>query len=154
LVAHRRDVQVHIPVLNFNPLELGICEVRLLQLVLGLCRVGSILHPPEVPFIELCHAGGPESLFFRQRHSWVIFIVDGVACHFGEGATEEVLAFDVGDIAGVARDVLGLQVVGGASDPVVANLRGVPILHLMPLQVLLRRLRVKRPLSKLGFSNC
>lgn len=101
---------------------LGIVEVGGVDLVLDLGRLDVFLKSAEVVLAELLLGVGLETLIERRLLSFVVLSVDGGAGSLGEGPTKEVLRLDLGHVAGVSWDVLRLQVLSGAAQPVFALL--------------------------------
>ena len=83
-------------------------EVGCVDHVLALSRLHVVLESSEVLLAELGLSGSLETLVQGWALALVVLGVDGGASRLGERLAEEVLTLDLGHIALVAWDVLGL----------------------------------------------
>ena len=110
-------------------------EVGCVDHVLALSRLHVVLESSEVLLAELGLSGSLETLVQGWALALVVLGVDGGASRLGERLAEEVLTLDLGHIALVAWDVLGLQVLSGTTEPVVTFLGVVSISNVCALLV-------------------
>ena len=102
-------------------------EVRCVLDIFKLGRLDIVLKSAEVILGELLLGMGLETLVKWWDLALVVLGVDGRAGGLGEGSTEEVLRCNLWDVASVAWNVLGFQVLGGSTKPVVTLLGIVSI---------------------------
>ena len=69
-------------------------------------------------------------------HAFLILIIDGLAGRFGETFSVKILARHLGYVAGIARDMLRLDVAIGSTDPILALHGSVSILQFFGFRVL------------------
>ena len=88
-----------------------------------LSRAGAFfLESAEVVLAEFSSVGSGKTINGRGVQALRVLGVDGSCSSLGEGFGVEVFRFDLGDVACVSGDVLGLDVVVGAAEPVVSVL--------------------------------
>ncbi len=117
-------------------------EVSCVNLILVLSRLNIVLESPEVFLAELGLGSRLETLVKRRLLALVVLCVDGSAGRLGERLAVEVLGLDLRYVTLVAWDVLSLQVLCGAAQPVFTFLRVVSISNVCALFVDSGRLRV------------
>ena len=88
LVTDGRHLQVDVPALDLDALELGVVEVGHVFLVPDVRRLHSlrsVIHnPPEVVLVVFLHVGRPEPLLRRQTDTLHELMVNGLARRFRE----------------------------------------------------------------------
>jgi len=107
---------------SFNSLEFGIVEVSSVFQISLLGRALSDLQSAEVVLRESLCVRGCELVFGRWAYTFVEFAVNSSSGSFSETLGVDVLRLNLGNITGVSRDVLGLDVVSRSSEPVVSML--------------------------------
>lgn len=83
----------------------------------------------------------------------LVLAIDGLGGRLSEALTVEVLTAHLRNITLIARNVLSLDVLVGAADPVLALLRGVAILQLIVLDVLRSQVHVVIVLVEVRLAN-
>lgn len=153
LIAHRGQVHVGALLGDLNSLELGVMEVVGVADVLQLGRVHLLLQLAEVALAELSHVFGGEGVLDRVREALVVLPVDRLGGRLREALSIQILTGHLGNVASVPRNVLGLEVAGGSSDPVLAGHRGVTVLQLSVNIVLGRRVDMEVVFVELRLAN-
>jgi hypothetical protein len=87
-----------------------------------LSRAFVDLQSAEVVFGEILSVRGSELIFGRRSDSLSVLAVNSSSRSLSEALCEDVLRLNLGDVARVPRDVLGLNVVSRTSEPVVSVL--------------------------------
>ena len=128
-------------------------EVTSIALILDLGGLNIVLQSSKVTLGELFLVFSGEAVLFRGRGSFVVLAVDRGAGGLSERLAVKVLGFNLGNVASVSGDVLGLDVGGGTAEPVIAELRVVSVLHSVVHFVLVRRVGVEVSLGEHGLSN-
>lgn len=101
---------------------LGIVEVSGVFQVSLLGRAVSHLESAEVVFREIISIRSSELVLGRRADSLVELAVNSSSGGLSETLGVDVFRLNLRDVASIARDVLGLDVVGGSSEPVIAVL--------------------------------
>ena len=119
LVSDSRQVHVCSLVLYFDSLELCIVEIVCVIHVLDLSGVNLILKLSEILFAVLHVMLGCVFLFCGQLISFMEISIDCLGSSLGETLPKQILAANLGHIACVAWDVLGLKSISWSSNPCV-----------------------------------
>ena len=97
-------------------------ELGGILLVPQLSWLHSVLQSSMVVLAMLSLCISLETLIERRDLALVVLRVDGCTSSLSELFSEEVLRLNLRDVAGVPGDMLGLQVLGGTAQPVLAFL--------------------------------
>ena len=106
-------------------------EIRRVLQVASFSRINVVFESPELVFDKLLPGNGLETFFRRDLLAVFKLLVDGVTSDLCERLAVQVFGFDLRNKAGVARNMLGFDVVSRASQPVFTNLRVVSVLDLL-----------------------
>ena len=132
---------------------LCVMELCCVSLILEFCRLHIVLESPEVLLSELCLVQSREALIERWALPLVVLCVDRCSSGLGEWLCEQVLRFDLWNVAGVAWNVLRLKILSRTSKPVVAEFRIVTELDHFACLILTRWLWVEFSCCKGWFSD-
>ena len=128
-------------------MEVGsIFEISLLS------RAFVDLQSAEVVFGEILGVRGSELIFGRRGDSLCVLAVNSSSRSLSEALCEDVLRLNLGDVARVSRDVLGLNVVSRTSKPVISVLGVVAELQSFVEFISSRCVGVEFSLSERGFA--
>ena len=121
---------------------LSIVEVESVDDVFNLGGLDIILEQSEVLFAEFGATFGRESVLDRVVEALLEFLIDRLGGRLREALTVEILAAHLRNVTLIARDVLALDVLVRATDPVLTLPGGIAILQLIGLGVLSTRVDI------------
>ena len=127
-------------------------EVASIGGVLELSRLHLVIETAELVLVKFAGVRSREALNLWRHTTLNVLAVNGSTSSLGETLTVEVLRLNLGDVAGVLRDVLSLDVAVRAAEPIVALLRCVGVHNRLVVRVLVRRETVEVTLSVLGLA--
>jgi hypothetical protein len=129
-------------------------ELSGINLILDLSGAGLVLEVAELSLAVFNLGSSLVLVIAWGDKSTDVLAVNRDACLFGKGLAVEVLRVDLGDVSRVARNVLGLHILGGATKPVLSVFRVVSVLELLVVFILSWGVRVEGSSGELGLADC
>ena len=117
-------------------------EVESVDDVFDLGGLDIILEQSEVLFAEFGATFGRESVLDRVVEALLEFLIDRLGGRLREALTVEILTAHLRNVTLIARDVLALDVLVRAADPVLTLPGGIAVLQLIGLGVLSTRVDI------------
>lgn len=153
LVPNSGKVHPRLLVLHLNALELSVEELSSIGGVLLLTWLSLSVETSELFLFEFALSRRGETVSFWWHEAFHVLRVDRGARGLSETAAVQIFTLDLGDVAGVVRNVLGFDVGVGAAEPVLALLRVVGDEQLFVGFILGRGTGVEFALGELGLAN-
>lgn len=129
-------------------------ELSSIYLILDLSGANLVLEVTELTLAVFNLGSSLVLVVAWGDKSTDVLAVDRDASLFGERLAVEVLRVDLGDVTRVAGNVLGLHILGGATEPVLSVLGVVTVLELLVCFILSWGVGVEGSSGKLGLADC